>query len=52
MNISNIKNNIYRNISYKDFIKNDKGDLVLKDSSVLRPMKSLDNNLYSSYGVR
>ena len=52
MNISNIKNNMYNYLSYKDFVKNDNGDLVLKGSKVLRSAKAPDLSSYSSYGIR
>ena len=53
MNISTINNNIYKNISYKDFMKNGKGQLVIKDSMDLKSVKPLPKvNTFSSWGIR
>jgi len=53
MNISTINNNIYKNISYKDFMKNRKGQLVIKDLKSLRTVKPIPQmDSFSSYGIR
>jgi len=52
MKISTLKNNIYTNISYTDFHRNEDGELVLNNKHLLinNPLRHLDS--YSSKGIR
>jgi len=54
MRISQLYNNVSQNLSYTDFIRNGKGELVHKDSHVLinRPMTKEMLDSFSSKGVR
>ena len=52
MRVSTINNKIKRNISYIDFIRDENGKLVLKDSTLLTTSKSPDLVSYSSKGVK
>ena len=52
MRVSTINNKIKRNISYIDFIRDENGKLVLKDSTLLTTSKSPDRVSYSSKGVK
>ena len=52
MRVSNLPNKIKRNISYIDFIRNDKGQLVLKDKGLLMGIKSPNLDSFSFKGVR
>ena len=51
MRVSTLPNKIKRNISYIDFIRNDKGELVLKDRSLLTRIKLPNLNSYSLNGI-
>ncbi len=54
MRISQLYNNVSQNLTYTDFIRNDKGELVHKNQHVLinRPMTDEMLNTYSSKGIR
>ena len=52
MRVSTINNKIKRNISYIDFIRDENGKLVLKDSTLLTTSKTPDLVSYSSKGVK
>ncbi len=52
--ISTINNNVMRNISYKDFIRDTDGNLKIKSSHMLmnRPVKNWTLDSFDSKGVR
>ena len=54
MRISQLYNNVSKNLSYTDFIRNDEGELVHKNPRVLinRPMTKEMLNSYSTKGIR
>ena len=55
MRISQLYNNVSQNLTYTDFIRNDKGELVHKNQQqvlINRPMTDEMLNSYSSKGVR
>ena len=54
MRISQRYNNVSQNLSYTDFIRNDKGELVHKNQHVLinRPMTDEMLDSYSTKGIR
>ena len=52
MNVRNINNKIKWNISYLDFIRDDNGKLILKDSTLLTTSKSPDLVSFSSKGLK
>ena len=51
MRVLTINNKIKRNISYIDFIRDENGKLVLKDSTLLTTSKTPDLVSYSSKGL-
>ncbi len=52
MRVSTMNNKIKRNISYKDFIRNENGELKLKDKFLLTTMRVPDMVSYSVKGIR
>ncbi len=54
MRISQLYNNVSKNLSYTDFIRNDEGKLIHKDPRVLvnRPLTNEMLNSYSTKGIR
>jgi hypothetical protein len=54
MRISNLYNNVSTNLTFKDFVRNEEGQLVHKSPSILinRPMTSDMLNSYTTKGIR